>query len=152
MAMPPHLRRGIDQGAGARLREMAAASGREIVFSDWIPNSRRALEASEFARQAGKHDSFHRTVFRKYYGEGQDIGDWAVLRAAAREVGLDGAEMQTQTERGLFSAIVTRHRQEAQALGISGVPAYILGNRYLIMGAQPFSVFAQAMARLEAEG
>lgn len=145
---PDYVRAGAYNGTHDRLRQMAQESGRDIVFRDWLPSSRRALEASEYAREQGKHEEFHKIVFRKYYGEGQDMSDWDVLRAAAEEAGLDPDDMQEQTESGKYSFVVDRHILEARQMGITGVPAYVLGNRYLIMGAQPYHVFQEVMAEL----
>ncbi len=122
-----------------------------MVHPEWIPNSRRALEASEYAREESLHETFHQAVFRRFYGEGQDIGSWSVLRAAAEEVGLDPEEMQSRTEQGEFSPIVTESVQRAQALGITGVPTYVFNDRYAIVGAQPFEAFERLMARLKEE-
>ena len=153
--MPPggrplseYIRRAHAGGAAARLRQLAQESGRDIVFMDWTPSSRRALEASEYAREQGKHEAFHHTVFQKFYGEGQDMSKWDVLRAAADEVGLDPDEMERETESGKYHVVVDRHIQQAHAMGITGVPAYVLGERYLIMGAQPYELFQQVMAEL----
>jgi predicted DsbA family dithiol-disulfide isomerase len=130
---------------------MAAASERDIVFNtEWMPNTRRALEASEYAREQGRHEDFHRAVFQRFYGQGQDIEDWAVLAGAAREVGLDPDAMQEATESGQYAAVVDEHIRNAHGVGITGVPAYVLGNRYLIMGAQPYELFQQVMAELGA--
>jgi predicted DsbA family dithiol-disulfide isomerase len=130
---------------------MAQESGREMVFMDWMPNSRRALEASEYAREKGQHAAFHKIVFRKFYGEGQDMSEWAVLREAAEEVGLDPDEMQRETESGTYQDVVDEHIRQAQTMGITGVPAYVLGERYLIMGAQPYALFQQVMAELNSQ-
>lgn len=123
----------------------------EMVTPDIIPSSRRALEASEYAREQGKHEEFHHNVFRKFYGQGMDLHDWAVLIAAAEEAGLDAEEMKKRTEAGYYKETVDNSTTQAQILGITGVPAYILGNRYVIIGAQPYSVFQETMARLEEE-
>lgn len=142
------IRESYERGIGQRLKEMARESGREMVLREWTPNSRRALEASEYAREQGKHEAFHTVVFRKFYGEGQDMSDWDVLRSAAEEVGLDADEMQRETESGKYEPVVNRHIREAHEMGITGVPAYILGQRYLIMGAQPYDVFREVMEEL----
>lgn len=134
-----------------RLKQRARAAGMEMVTSDHIPNSRRALEASEYAREQGRHEAFHQVVFRRFYGDGQDIGQWDVLRAAAQEVGLIPADMQRETESGKYSAEVDEHFAQAHGLGITGIPTYILDDKYAIVGAQPYEVFQQAMARLAAE-
>jgi predicted DsbA family dithiol-disulfide isomerase len=151
MPAPEYVRRAAHSGTGARLREMAAASGRQIVLnSEWMPNSRLALEASEYAREQGQHQAFHRAVFQRFYGEGKALEDWKVLRDAALEVGLDPDAMQEATATGQYRAVVDEHIRRAYSLGITGVPAYILGDRYLIMGAQPYEVFRQVMAELGA--
>jgi predicted DsbA family dithiol-disulfide isomerase len=149
--LPAYVQRAHATGADERLRQMAGESGREMVFMDWMPSSRRALEASEYAREKGQHAAFHKVVFRKFYGEGRDMSEWAVLREAAEEVGLDPDEMQRETESGTYQDVVDEHIRQAQTMGITGVPAYVLGKRYLIMGAQPYAVFQQVMAELKSE-
>ena len=134
-----------------RLTAMAAEAGMPMVFHDRMISSRRALEASEYAREKGCHMAFHTIVFRKFYGEGQDIHDWQVLRAAAVEAGLDPDEMERRTEAGDFKAVVDRSTMESQMRGIRGVPAYVFESKYLISGAQPYEVFRQVMEELEAE-
>lgn len=149
---PAYVRQTARNAVGERLRQMARESGREIVLErEWIPSTRRALEASEYAREQGRHGAFHRIVFGKFYGEGKDISDWDVLRAAAVEAGIDPEEMQQKTESDRFKAVVDEHTRRAQALGITGVPAYVLGDKYLIMGAQPFELFQEVMAELRSE-
>jgi predicted DsbA family dithiol-disulfide isomerase len=150
MELPAAIRARM-AGTHERLLQMAHAAGMEMVFSEHIPNSRRALEATEYARAQGKGLEFHRVVFGKFYGEGQDISRWEVLRAAAQEVGLDADAMQHETESGSFTAGFDAQIEEAYSLGITGVPTYILNDKYAIVGAQPYEVFKRAIARLEKE-
>lgn len=151
LQLPAHLRAGFG-GMSERLRQMARESGRDMVTPETIPSSRRALEASEYAREQGQHAAFHRVVFRKFYGEGQDISRWEVLKSAAVEVGLDAEEMQQKTESGIYQDVIDAYIEEAHTLGITGVPAYVLGQQFLIMGAQPYDLFREAMARLQVTG
>ncbi len=148
--LPPQLKARFATANG-RLDQMAQAAGLTMVHPDFIPNSQRALEATEYARAHGKHPEFHRVVFRQYYGEGKDINDWKVLRAAAEEVGLDPEEMQRETAQGTYREALDAQIAEAQALGVSAVPTYVLNDKYAIVGAQPYEVFQRAVARLEAE-
>ena len=116
MPMPPRIRASLGD-TSSRIKQMASEAGLEMVMSDKIPNSRRALEASEHAREEGRHEAFHRVVFRKFYGEGQDLHSWATLRSAAVEVGLDPDVMQAETERGKYRVAVDAQIAEARALG-----------------------------------
>lgn len=134
-----------------RLQQMAAEADLPMNPPTWVSNSRRALEAAEFAREQGRHEAFHDAVFRAYFAQGQDIGDWAVLQQVAGAVGLDATAMRQAVERGTHRAAVDAQIGEARRLGITGVPTYILGN-LAVVGAQPYEVFQRAMARLGVEG
>ena len=150
MELPAYVRSHM-AGTQDRLKQMARANGLEMVTPGRIPNTRRAHEATEYARKHGRGEEFHRVVFRQFYGEGQDINRWDVLRAAAEEVGLDPDAMQREVEEGRYRAEVEAQLAEAHALGITGVPTYILNDRYAIVGAQPYEVFKQTMERLATE-
>jgi len=147
MAVSPETRARRAAGS-ARLRQMAQTAGLNFVESDHIPNSRRALEASEYARTQGQHEAFQAVVFRKYFGEGQDIGTWAVLRAAAEEVGLDAEAMQAETDADHLRATLDAQIAQAYAIGVNAVPTYVINDRYAVVGAQPYEVFKQAFARI----
>lgn len=134
-----------------RLKQMAGEVGLDMVTIEIIPNSRRALEAAEYARQQDQHEVFHQSVFCLLFAEGQDISRWEVLRAAAEEAGLDPEAMQQATETGQYQVAVNAQINEARALGITGVPTYIFNDRYAIVGAQPYEAFREVMARLMAD-
>jgi len=150
MDLPPHI---LERAAAstARLQHTARSYGMDFVHVQRFFNTRRAHEATEYAREQSKGEQFHWAVFHKVYGLGQDISTWEVLRAAATETGLDAEAMQHAVESGKYTALVQDQIAQAQALGITGVPMYILNNRYAIVGSQPYEVFKQAIARLEAE-
>lgn len=133
-----------------RLRQMAGEVGLPMNPPTLISNSRRALEAAEYAREQGKHEAFHDAVFRAYFAQGQDIGDWGVLQELAEAVDLDDAAMREAVERGAYRAAVDAQTSEARRLGITGVPTYILDN-LAVVGAQPYEVFQRAMDRLGLE-
>jgi predicted DsbA family dithiol-disulfide isomerase len=133
------------------LRQRANDVGLEMVFPTHIPNTRLAHEATEYARQRGKGFEFHHAVFEKFYGKGQDISKWNVLRAAAEEVGLDSEEMQRMVEAGTYTAAVQSEVDQAYQIGVTGVPTYVLNDRYAIVGAQPYEVFQRALERLASE-
>lgn len=130
-----------------RLKQMAAAGGLDFIQHEHSPNPRRAHECTEYAREMGKHEAFHKIVFRKLYGEDKDIHDWAELRDAANEAaGLDPDDMQRRVEAGEYREAVDSLIAEAQAIGVQGVPFYIVNRKYGISGAQPIDVFRRAIS------
>jgi predicted DsbA family dithiol-disulfide isomerase len=148
MDLPDYIKRARGGGSEQRLAQMAAGYGLPFVSIERILNTRLAHEASEHARRMGQANSFHKVVFRKVYGEGLDISDWNVLRSAAEEVGLDGEAMQRSVESGLYTDEVAGQVQQAYQIGVSGVPTYVINERYALVGAQPYEVFKNALAQI----
>jgi predicted DsbA family dithiol-disulfide isomerase len=133
------------------LKLRAAKLGIQMKEREWIPSSRRAHECTEFARAQGKLEPFHAAVLRAYWAEGKDLHDWAVLEAAATGAGLDAAAMRAAVEAGTMKAEVDRRVEAAHQLGINAVPTFLVGERFMIQGAQDYLVFQQAMERLGAK-
>src|SRR5262249_14776347 len=66
----------------------------------------------------------------------------------AVEAGLEGAEVDEVLAGDGFLDRVTASTSEAVSVGVTGVPGWVLGNRLLVLGAQPAEVFAAAFERI----
>ncbi|MDQ2691262.1 MAG: DsbA family oxidoreductase [Chloroflexota bacterium] len=146
--LPEHVRQRRAQGSEERLRQIADSYGMEFQSVQRIYNTRLAHEATEYARQHGKGNEFHKIVFHKIYAEGRDPSQWETLRAAAEEVGLDAEEMQRDVESEKYMATVVDQVRWAYQIGVTGVPTYVINNRYGIVGAQPYEVFQSALEQI----
>jgi hypothetical protein len=113
-----------------------------------IYNTRLAHEATEYAREHGKGNELHRALFRRVYAEGGDPSQWDILRAAAGEAGLDADEMQAEVESGTYTGIVEDQVRSAYRIGVTGVPTYVINDRYAIVGAQPYDVFKSTLGQI----
>jgi predicted DsbA family dithiol-disulfide isomerase len=111
------------------------------------PRSLDALRLTEHARANGLHAPFHDRVMDAYWAEAQDIGDHEVLLALAAEVGLEDAAGILASD--AYAETVARSTAEAHAIGINGIPAFLLDRRLLVLGAHPRTTFEQAFAQLE---
>jgi predicted DsbA family dithiol-disulfide isomerase len=148
MELPDYIIKARASGADERLQNMAKLHGMDFVSPDRIYNTRIAHEATEYAREHGKALEFHHVVFCKVYGEGLDISKWNILRAAAEEVGLDANDMQSVVDGGKYTAEVAAQVRQAQEIGVTGVPTYVINDRYAIVGAQPYEAFKNALAQI----
>ncbi len=148
MELSEHVKQARLNGSEERLRQIAQSHGMGFVSTKRIYNTRLAHEATEYAREHGKVSEFHKVVFRKVYAEGQDTSQWDVLRSAAQEVGLDAEEMQREVENEKYKANVEAQVQRAYQIGVTGVPTYVINNRYAIVGAQPYEVFKKALEQI----
>jgi predicted DsbA family dithiol-disulfide isomerase len=129
------------------LRIMAAPYG--ITFADisLISNSRFSLEASEFAKEKGAFDQFHRALFQAYFSQGIDIGNIEVLAQIGHESGLDRDALVQALQTGKYRPLIENMRKEATSLGVTAAPTFIIEGRDRIIGAQPIDVFKKKLRR-----
>jgi predicted DsbA family dithiol-disulfide isomerase len=132
-----------------RLKRSFEASG--LVYNpppDVVPNTMRALSVTELARDRGLHRPMHDRLMQAYWEEARNLGDPEVLREVAVEVGVGEAEAAAAIEDSGLADRVRASTAHAQSLGVTGVPAFVLDNRLLVLGAQPRDIFEQALAQL----
>lgn len=140
--MDPKARRLI----WTHIQDLAAAAGVAMEAPEVLANSRLALHAAEFARENGKGDTFDERVYRAYFTEGQNIGLQGVLGDLATDVGLDRSELDCALESQRYAARLERDAQLAHERGVSGVPAFFLGE-YSFTGAQSEEMMREIMRR-----
>ena len=146
--LPEYIRQKRAQGSEERLRTIADLYDMDFKSTERIYNTRLAHEATEHARGHGRGNEFHKVLFRMVYAEGKDPSQWDVLRNAAQEAGLDGEAMQREVESGKYTESVNQQVQWAYQIGVTGVPTYVIDDRYALVGAQPYEVFKNALAQI----
>src|SRR5207248_7909423 len=95
-----------------------------------------------------RYDAMHIELFRAYWDAGEDVSSMAVLRAVATRAGIDPDAMEAAVNADTYGDYLDARRQEAEDLMITGIPAHVIADRYLVMGAQPYDVFERVMARV----
>ena len=146
--LPDYVKRARAGGSEERLQSIANSYGMDFKSTARIYSTRLAHEATEYAREHGKANEFHKALFRKVYAEGQDPSQWAVLRSTAEEVGLNADEMQQLVESNKYTEFVAEQVRWAQEIGVTGVPTYVINDRYAVVGAQPYEVFKNALTEI----
>jgi predicted DsbA family dithiol-disulfide isomerase len=131
---------------------MIEAAGFEYAPpEDVVPNSQKALQVTELARDRGLHGPVHSRLMRAYWSERADIGDAETLLGLVAEAGLEREEAAAALADGRYSDRIAASTREANRHGINAIPAFVLGRRLLVLGAQPEGAFEQAVAQLGEE-
>jgi predicted DsbA family dithiol-disulfide isomerase len=119
------------------LRE--AGAGENIAFAferiDLTPNTTDSHRLIRWAGSAGVQTDAVELLFSAYFEQGRDIGDAGVLAQVAGEAGMDEALVRQLLSENADRDIVEREDALAHQMGISGVPTFIFGNKYLVSGA-----------------
>jgi predicted DsbA family dithiol-disulfide isomerase len=87
-------------------------------------------------------------LFLAYFTQGADLGDHATLVAAAVDAGLDRDAATEVLASGAFAEQVAADQAEARERGITGVPAFVVDDEWIIPGAQDTERMVQLLARV----
>ena len=90
-------------------------------------------------------------LFMAYWSEGKDVGDRDVLAACAGDVGINAAQIRELLDSDQDVAETTAEIHTSTAIGVTGVPTFILGQSYALVGAQSPEVLADAIGRVAKE-
>lgn len=133
---------------------MAAERGMNLKLPPVQSRSRKAFEATEYARDRGKADATRHAIFAAFFEHGHDIGDVNVLGKIGESLDIHPSGLIRALEKNVYTERVIRDENEAAELGFSGVPAMVLNiekandrRRVLISGAQPYEHVRELVER-----
>jgi predicted DsbA family dithiol-disulfide isomerase len=127
----------------------------DIPFNfDKIERSPNTLDSHRLLRwseSAGCQDAIAEILFRRFFIDGEDLGDRSILIAAATEAGMDHELVSELLENDADLETVRQEDQMARKMGVSGVPFFIIDDKYALSGAQDPAAFLAAFDQVEAD-
>lgn len=133
----------------SQMTQMAAAEGIEFDFGSLQhANTRRAHRVLHLAKSQGLQAKMQERLFRAYFSEGRKVSDPDTLAELGEEVGLDADEVRDAFEDEELGDAVDRDITRARMLNVSGVPFWMIDNRYGISGAQSATLIADALEQI----
>ena len=140
------------QVMNARVEALAAAEGLTYDFERYqVINTFDAHRVAHLGRVRGLGSEIQERFLSGQLVEGEVLDDPDTLARLSAEVGLSADEVRDVLATDRYAAEVTADIREARALGINGVPFFVIDRRYGISGAQPAELFLQALETARAE-
>jgi predicted DsbA family dithiol-disulfide isomerase len=130
----------------------AAEDGIEMRFD--IAKTGNTLDAHRlihFAYESDLGDVMKERLLLAYFTEGRAISDRDELASLAGEVGLDTDAVAAMLASDAFTQAVRDDEAQARTLGATGVPFFVIDQRYGISGAQPAATLLQALNQAHSE-
>lgn len=124
----------------------AASEGLDFRFDLARPGN--TFDAHRLLHLAVDHrlqDELKERLDRATFTEGSPSSDHTALRALAIEIGLPAGAVDAVLGSDQYAEAVRADEAQAQSLGISGVPFFVLGGRYGVSGAQSQDVLLAAL-------
>lgn len=132
--------------------EMAANAGLSYRFDiAKVANSKKAHCIIQFAKTKNLGDKAEEEFFKAYFFNGKDLSLEADLLEISEKIGITAEEMQFALTDESYAYAVKQDVQEADALGIRGVPFFVFNRKYGVSGAQPAQAFIDTINQVMAE-
>jgi predicted DsbA family dithiol-disulfide isomerase len=145
----------VEAYKGIAGRVVAAAKEEGLVYRPDLvrrqPNTTDCHRLIHWAETIGKAAEMKQRLMELYFRDGGDLTDTEVLVKAAADVGLDADDVRRRLATDEDVALVSSQAQEAADKGVSGVPTYVLAQKYAISGAQAPELLARAIRQVSAE-
>jgi predicted DsbA family dithiol-disulfide isomerase len=130
-----------------RIRKAGAVEGIDFRF-DMIqraPNSVNSHRLIRHTQAYGLQEALVEALYRAYFLEGRDVGDIEVLADIAAMLGLNRTQTMTYLAGNIDRSQVLAEDEHARQQGVTGVPCYVIEDRYAVSGAQALEVFLQVI-------
>ena len=135
------------------MTQNAKTAGLDFHFEKAIlANSFNAHRLLHLAKKHDLANDLEELLFKAYLTEGKNINDLETLSKLGIEVGLDAEAVAQVLNSDTYGAEVKKDQEEANAIGVQGVPFFVLDNKYAISGAQPASAFLETLEKVWEEG
>jgi predicted DsbA family dithiol-disulfide isomerase len=132
--------------AQRQMEQRAAQDGLEFRMDGLRSgNTRDAHRLLHLAKAHGVQAELAERLHRAYFTEQASIFDHSSLTGLAVEAGLDRDDVIRVLASQEYGDAVDTDEAMAAALGVNGVPLFVVDRRYGISGAQPPEVIAQVL-------
>jgi predicted DsbA family dithiol-disulfide isomerase len=128
--------------------DMASGVGLNYDFDKAVvANSFDAHRFIQFAKTKGKGDAAEEVLFKAYFTEGKNTADHTILIQLAQDIGLESEAVKTMLNSTEFTNEVNHDVAEAQQIGVTGVPFFVVDRKYAVSGAQDSKVFLETLEK-----
>lgn len=136
----------------ARIEPLGAAEGIAFDFGaiKVSPNTLDAHRVIRWSATAGNdvQNLLVRDLFSLYFEQGKNIGDRSILIDAAIRAGMDPSVVESLLPTDADVEAVQGEIAMASRMGITGVPCFLLEQKYAVMGAQDVETLADAIRQV----
>ncbi|MFG1838356.1 DsbA family protein [Micromonospora sp. NPDC049175] len=130
--------------------QVAAGDGLRLDYDRAvIANTFDAHRLVSWATDQGRAAEMVEALYQAHFHHGIDVGSREALATLAGEIGLDAADARRFLDSDERVADVSAQLAEAQGLGISSVPTFVLAGKYAVSGAQEVQTLLAALSEVE---
>ena len=136
-------------GRADRMYDRVRAAGREEGIDFHFerirrtPNTVNSHRLVAFAHRHGVQDAIVDALFMAYFIEGRDVGDIAILADIAASCGIGREAAAAYLAGDEDRERIMADDEHVRLMGVTGVPCFVIDERYAVSGAQSPEIFFQ---------
>ena len=126
--------------------QQAKGEGLDYRFDQVVvANSFTAHRLIHLAAKHGQQDAAKERLLSDHFEHGKDIGNVEYLSELGKALGIKDDEVAELLTTDKYADDVRHDFEEARALGITGVPFFVIDRKFGLSGAQPAATFTAAL-------
>lgn len=140
----------LEQVDGMYQQVLNAAKDVDLDFNlekSVVANSFNAHRLIQLAKTKDLGNEVEEKLFKAHFTDGKNIDDKNSLTEIGIAIGLDETQVKEMLASDAFTKEVEKDEAEARAIGVTGVPFFVLDNKYAVSGAQSPEIFLQALTQ-----
>ncbi len=144
--------KGISEAEAKGMYQHVDNAGKEVGinfnFDDQkVANSYRAHLILQLAATKNLANEAEEAFFKAQLIEGKNIDDEATLIEIGKSISLTEEEIKAALQSDDLKFAVSQDMTQAKQMGISGVPFFVINDKYGVSGAQPTTVFTEVLEK-----
>ena len=141
------------QGMLDNMTQNAKSAGLDFHFEKAVlANSFNAHRLLHLAKKHQLANDLEELLFKAYLTEGKNINDNNTLKELGVSVGLNEHDIDEVLNSDAYANDVKQDIQNANSIGVQGVPFFVFDNKYAVSGAQPATAFLETLQKVWEEG
>ncbi|MDN5745802.1 MAG: DsbA family oxidoreductase, partial [Nocardioidaceae bacterium] len=113
-------------------------------------SAHRLLHLAHAEGAPGVQNELKEALLHAYFIDAENVADHDLLRRFGLQVGLPAARVDAVLAGDEFTAQMWADIDQAHAYGVSGVPFFVIDQKFAIAGAQPVETFVAALEKARA--
>ena len=134
-----------------QLNQLGEPYGIHFINKETFSNTKNALILGQYAKTTGKMSDYTDCLWDSYMVKGMNISDKTAIYSIGHNAGFGDEQMNTAFEDPIYYAALERNQQYQHSFGTDQVPAFVINEKYIMIGAQSKDTWEQLFQKIKEE-
>lgn len=138
------------EGLENQIKSFADKYGVVFNLNEKIPNTNKALQIAEYAKEVDKSEEYNAAMYKARYVDAINISRVDEIKKIAASVGITAKEVDDALFGDKYRHILEENKRFCYRHKFNSVPTFVVNDKIAIIGLQPVEAFTDAFKKIEA--